>query len=275
MSLGASKPVRVRTPGESAGGRKGGNVAGNAGSRSGLRPYRGRQGRFDLRGGGRGRCGARRERRGKILTAQVDLRPRGSPRRRGALCRPEAAAARDAYQDRRRSRPGAGRPADPGQPHRGRKPAPGRLQPRGHRRSRRRSRSDLRPVFEPGSATRHVRLDAVGRRAADARHRPRPDGQTDPADAGRALAGAEPQARRRAVRTASSIERRRARHPAGRAEHAQGVANRAPRIRAGTGPLCRRGELPSSFTKEGRSRKPTSVRTARAEDGQPAPCGRR
>ena len=83
--------------------------------------------------------------------------------------------------------PGAAGPARVSRPERRGKPAGGRAQ---HRAPRLESAARLRAVSAPAGAPQPARQDAVRRRAADARHRPRADDQPGLPDHGRAVRGA-------------------------------------------------------------------------------------
>ena len=85
-------------------------------------------------------------------------------------------------------------------------------------------------------APRRPRRAAVGRRAADAGHSPRPDGQAAGAAARRALAGSGARHHRRAVRDARRAARQRHHHPVGRPDGGAGLDGRRPWLRAGIGP---------------------------------------
>src|SRR5262249_14761813 len=96
-------------------------------------------------------------------------------------------------------------------------PGPGRL-PRRPRGARADPRARLRDLPAPRRAAEPARRPAVGRRAADAGDRPRPDGRAAAAHPRRALARPLPAPGRGAVRADPQNPRRRRRAPAGRAE---------------------------------------------------------
>ena len=81
---------------------------------------------------------------------------------------------------------------------------------------------------------RAARRHAFGRRAADARDRPRPRLLAQAPDAGRAVDGARADHRRLHLRAADGDPQGRgAHHPAGRAARGRGAGVRRPRLRAG------------------------------------------
>ena len=176
-----------------------------------LRRHRGAARRRPRRRQGRDRDPDRRQRRRQVDPADDDLRqPAGAhghdqARRRGhhAACRPtrSCAAAWRRSPEGRRIFPRMTRV---------REPADGR----GHRRPGAfpaRPRARLRHVPAPGRAARAARRHAVGRRAADAGDRPRPDEPAAAAAARRAVA------RPGAADRAADLRGDRARSPATRA----------------------------------------------------------
>ena len=161
-----------------------------------------------------------------------------------------------------RPRAGAGRPPYRDEPDRARKSADGRVQSPPNRNHRPRDRRDLRPLFQSEGAARPLGLGAVGRRAADAGHRPRAAGRAQADDAGRAVAGTEPAAlvggvcanRRTQPRAQHHHLAGRAEYPARARTRELGLCHRAwkGRHRRAAGEAARRQQTCQCLSRPGR-----------------------
>ena len=100
---------------------------------------------------------------------------------------------------------------------------------------RRRHRAHVRALSAPAGAARAACRHALGRRAADARGRPRADVAAAPAADGRAVARPRAADRRGDLPHRRRAQPRRHHHLPGRAERAHGAAGRAPVLSDGAG----------------------------------------
>ena len=141
-----------------------------------------------------------------------------------------------AVQARRpRPAPGARGPRDlPGHVRAG-EPRDGRLRPPGQGHGRR-PRARVRAVPPPARAPHAARRHALGRRAADAGHRPGADGPAQAAAPRRAVDGPRTEAGRPDLRDHHRDQRAGHDDPARRAERHPGAPARPPGLRAGGGP---------------------------------------